>query len=533
MAQVIDTKSPVDVAEGGRPNRPEWFTSLQVAIGATAVTDDPAALDFFALDVFAGGEMLAAVVTPSTVGELQAAVKLLAAADVALIPRGGGLSYTEGYLARKAGAALIDMSKLNGLVELNLDDRYVTVETGMCWGALNDLLAPHGLRTPYWGPLSGLRSTVGGALSQGSVFLGSGEHGSVGDSVLSVAVVTADGSLLTTGSAAAGNAKPFLRYFGPDLTGLFIGDAGALGIKARATLRLIPRQKEIDFLSAEYTDPLQMIAAMSEISRQNLASECFSFDPVLLEQRKKRMSLFADAKTLLQVVKQSGVKAGLGLVKSGRDFVGEDKYSAHVAVEGKTAGEVAAKLEAAKKIFAVHGTATENSFPKALRAMPFTEPNSMLGPAGERWVPVHGIFPHSVARRAFAEIHAFFASKQALLDQHQIRIGYLCTTVAQQGYLIEPVFYWHDSHTAYHKRMVEADYLKKCGEPGANPSATAAVALLKAEMAELMRSLGGTHFQLGKFYNYRNGRDPAALALFDAIKHHLDPNRIMNPGVLK
>jgi FAD/FMN-containing dehydrogenase len=48
-----------------------------------------------------------------------------------------------------------------------------------------------------------------------------------------------------------------------------------------------------------------------------------------------------------------------------------------------------------------------------------------------------------------------------------------------------------------------------------------------------MRSLGGTHFQIGKFYTYREGRNPAALALFDAIKKQLDPNNIMNPGVLK
>ncbi len=529
MAQVMENHAASSEAR----RTPEWMTAVQVAIGAGAVTVDPAELNFYALDVFSGGASLAAVVTPATVDELQAVIKILTAADVAIVPRGGGLSYTEGYLAKRAASVLIDMSKLNRVVELNLVDRYLTVETGMCWGAINELLAPHGLRTPYWGPLSGLRSTVGGALSQGSVFLGSGEYGSVGDSVLSIDVVLADGSLMSTGSAAAGNAKPFLRYFGPDMTGVFVGDAGALGIKARATLKLIPRQKEIDFLSAEYDDPQLMIEAMSEVSRQALASECFSFDPVLLEQRKKRMSLFADAKTLLQVVKQSGVKAGLGLVKSGRDFVGEDKYSAHVAIEGRTAGEVAAKLDAAKKIFSAHGTLIENSFPKALRAMPFTEPNSMLGPAGERWVPVHAIFPHSVAQHAFSELQAFFISKRPILDKHQIRIGYLCTTVAQQGYLIEPVFYWQDSHTAYHKRMVEADYLKKCGEPGPSPEATAAVSILKVETAQLMRTLGGTHFQIGKFYSYRDGRNPAALALFDAIKKQLDPKNLMNPGVLK
>ena len=531
MAETLSAQAVVGTSEAAP--RPAWFTSLQVALGLGAVTEDATELAFFAQDVFTTGAPLSAVVSPASVDELQAAVKILASADVAIVPRGGGLSYTDAFLASKPHSALIDMSQLNRLVELNMTDRYVTVETGMAWGALNELLEPHGLRTPYWGPLSGLRSTVGGALSQGSVFLGSGEHGSVGDSVISIEVVLADGTMLSTGSAAAASTKPFLRYFGPDMTGLFVGDAGALGIKARATLKLLPRQTAIDFVSAEFSDPLDMIEAMSEISRNNIAAECFAFDPVLLEQRKKRMSLFADAKTLLQVVKRSGVKAGLGLVKSGRDFVGEDKFSAHVSIEGKTAGEVAAKVEIAKKIFAGKGAATENSFPKALRAMPFAAPNSMLGPAGERWVPVHAIFPHSTAQHAFTAIQAFFAGKQAVLDAHQIRVGYLCTTVAQQGYLIEPVFYWNDSHTAYHKRVVEADYLKKCGEPAANPNATAAVGALKAETARLMRSLGGAHFQIGKFYTYREGRNPAALALFDAIKKQLDPNHIMNPGVLK
>ena len=510
-----------------------WLSALEAELDTNTVTTDATELAFFSQDVFAQGECLAVIITPNSVDELQRALKILSAHDVAMIPRGGGLSYTNGYLAECPNAALIDTTKLDKLVELNIVDRYVTVETGMCWGALNDLLAPHGLRTPYWGPLSGLRSTVGGALSQCSVFLGSGEHGSVGDTVLSMDVVLADGTLLTTGSAAAANTKPFIRYFGPDLTGIFVGDAGALGVKVRATLKLIPREKEIDFVSAEFDDPLAMLAAMSAISRANIAAECFSFDPVLLEQRKKRISLLSDAKTLLNVVKQSGVMAGLGLVKTGRDFVNENKHSAHVAIEGQTAGEVAAKVEVVKKIFALKGSATENSFPKALRAMPFSAPNSMLGPAGERWVPVHGIFPHSVAQEAFAKLQAFFASEQLMLNQHHIRVGYLCTTVAQQAVLIEPVFYWPDDHTAYHKRVVEADYLKKCGEPNSNPSATAAVGALKAETAQLMRSLGATHFQIGKFYEYRHGRNPAALALFDAIKKHLDPKNLMNPGVLR
>ena len=59
------------------------------------------------------------------------------------------------------------------------------------------------------------------------------------------------------------------------------------------------------------------------------------------------------------------------------------------------------------------------------------------------------------------------------------------------------------------------------------------MAQLKREAADLMRSLGCTHFQIGKFYSYREGRNAASLALFDAIKAALDPKGLMNPGVLK
>jgi len=497
------------------------------------IIEDASELAFFGHDVFRAGGPLAAVVRPRDVAQVQTVVRTLVSHGVAVIPRGGGLSYTDGFLATLAPSVLLDLAGLDRMVELNLQDRYVTVETGMTWAALDAALEPHGLRTPFWGPLSGLKSTIGGALSQSSVFLGSGLNGSVGDAVLSIDVILADGSLLRTGSAAAGNSAPFLRYFGPDMSGLFIGDAGAMGVKVRATFRLVPRPQEIDFLSFEYDDPLQMLAAMSDVSRQGLASECFAFDPVLTEQRKKRMSLFADAKTLLQVVKQSGIKAGLGLVTAGRDFIAAHKYSAHVAIEGDNKAVVALRLEKARLALSAHGRQTENSFPKALRAQPFMAPNAMLGPAGERWVPVHGIFPHSQAQAAFTALEALFAERRADLDTHQIRVGYLCTTISNQALLIEPVFYWPDSHPEYHKRMVEADYLRRCGEPPANPAATAAVVALKREAADLMRSLGGTHFQIGKFYTYRDGRDATSLALFDAIKRALDPTGLMNPGVLK
>lgn len=506
--------------------------ALQNCLAANNVITDAEELIFFSQDVFGEGEIPIAVARPQSVADVQAVVRAVTDAGLAIIARGGGLSYTDGYIATQP-SVMIDLSAMNRIVEINCEDRYVVVESGAKWADIDAALAPLGLRTPYWGPLSGLRSTVGGALSQGSVFLGSGLHGGVGDAVIGIDVVTASGKILRTGSAGAGNTPPFMRYFGPDLTGLFVGDSGALGIKVRATFRLIPRPQALDFLSFEFTSSEKMLAAIAEISRQNIASECFAFDPYLAEVRMKRASLFADARVLANVVKQSGLLAGAKMAAAGRNFLKAGCFSAHVIIEADSEAAMVPRMKLARAIMSNGGTETDNSIPKAMRSTPFAVPNNMLGPAGERWVPVHGIFPHSKALAALRACEAVFAETRETMDKYCIKTGYLMSTVSQQSTLIEPVFFWPDSHTAYHKRMVERGYLEKIGEPADNPAARAAVHKLKRAVADTLRDLGAVHFQLGKFYDYRKGRDPSGLALFDAIKHQLDPNNRMNPGALR
>jgi len=442
------------------------------------------------------------------------------------------LSYTEGYLAPSGPAVVLDLAALNGLVALNLQDRYVVVECGMTWAALDTLLAQHGMRTPYWGPLSGLLSTVGGALSQGSVFLSSGLHGPVGDSVLGLKVLSACGELLQTGAAASGNTPPFMRWFGPDRTGAFIGDAVSLGTKVRASLRLIPRPRELGFLSYEFSDPALALAAMSEISRQGLAAECFAFDPYLVEVRLQRAGLINDAKTLLKVVRQSGLKAGAKLVGAGRGFVGSGRWSMHATFEADDVPGLQSRLLAARKILLPGGVAIEVSIPQALRAMPFSPPNSILGPAGERWVPVHGAFAHSQAARGMAVVEETLRAHASEMQAHDIRVGHLLTTGAAQGVLIEPVFFWPDSHSLYHQRVVQPAYRQRAGEPAANLEGRALMGRIKRDVADAIRQAGAVHFQIGRFYRWREGRDALALALHDALKQRMDPHGLLNPGVL-
>lgn len=505
---------------------------LQRAWGESACTTDRTECDYFAQDVYSQGEPLLAVLRPCSAEQLATAVGELTAAGVAVVARGGGMSYTDGYLATRQPSVLVDMSRLNRIIEINVEDGYVVAEAGVTWAQLHHALAEHGVRTPYYGPLSGLRATVGGALSQGSVFLGSARYGSAGDSVLGVDVLVASGEIIRTGAAAAGNSAPFFRHFGPDATGLFLGDCGLLGIKLRASLKLLPRHSHIDYLSWQFPDSSALLAAMAAVTRTALASEVCALDPALAQLRMRRASLSSDVKTLGKVIRKSGLVQGLKLVTSGRGFLDPEQFSLHITLEGDSAAEVAARVAAARVAVAKLGEEVENSIPKVMVANPFAPPNSMLGPSGERWAPVHAIVPHSQATQLMAALDALFAAERESMEQHGIFIGILMTTIAAQATLIEPCVYWPDSHTEFHRRNVEADHLVRIGCPGENLPARAVAQALKRNIADTMRSHGAAHFQIGKFYTYREGRDPAALALLAAIKRHLDPQGLINPGVL-
>src|SRR5690606_15845836 len=167
---------------------------------------------------------------------------------------------------------------MDDIIELNADDLYVTVGTGCTWDKLNAALEPTGLRTGYWGPLSGVNATIGGALSQNSAFFGSALSGTVAETVLGVTVVLANGETITTGSGGRTDAKPFSRYGGPDFTGMFLGDNGAFGVKVSATLRLWPRPSEVGYLSFGFKSMVDMAVAQAEMARTRFVAEGFGID---------------------------------------------------------------------------------------------------------------------------------------------------------------------------------------------------------------------------------------------------------------
>jgi FAD/FMN-containing dehydrogenase len=511
---------------------------LADAVGAENLISDPAAVADWCQDVFTTGPVALAVVRPGSTAEVAAAARVASAAGLSLVPRGGGLSYTSGYLPTGPRSVLVELDRMDRIVEVNLEDMYVTVEPGCTWAAIREALKGKGVRTPYGGPLSGLKSTVGGAMSQNSVWYGAGVYGTAADTAVSLEVVLADGSIVTTGSAVNRDASPFFRHYGPDLTGLFTGDNGAFGVKTRITLRLIPEPADRRFASFTFQDPAANFRAMAQVAREGLAAECFAFDPYLQKARMVRESVLTDVRTLSKVVSAKGsllggLVEGAKMVAAGRGFLDPEGFSLHLVVEGETEASTAVRLERARAIaLAEGGREVENTIPKVIHASPFPQPNSMLGPRGERWVPVHCVVPHSRAIPLYEAIEAVLARRKEEIARHEVGIGYLNFAVGHGATNIELVFHWKDELTNFHRREVEKRVLDRMDRFPPNPEARAFVTELRAELKDLMRRHGSTHFQVAKSYPLQQAMAPDTAALLQRIKRAVDPEGLMNPGCL-
>jgi FAD/FMN-containing dehydrogenase len=513
------------------------LAKLRNTLGANHVLCDAADREFFAMDVYNFRELPLAVVQPGSVEELQEIARIASTAGVAMVPRGGGASYTDAYLPTTTNSLLIDTERLNRIVEINQEDMYVTVEPGITWADMTSALAKHGLRTAFWGPFSGLKATVGGSMSQNSVSLGSGSYGVSADTALSFDIVLATGELLSTGSRATENASPFFRHYGPDLTGIFTGDAGAFGIKARITLRLVPLPAYSGTASFGFNAFDPMAAGMAAAGRTGIVADSFGLDPKL-QQGQLGKTKSSDALNAVWAVLKTSRNPIDGLIRvmkmaaAGKRFLTGFDYSAHYVVEGSSQAEVRAKLGQVRQAMAGHGTEIANTIPTVLRAMPFIPLYPILGPRGQRWVPMHGILPFSKSQafhQRISQLHAEYAER---MEQHKVEKAAMFSTISTNGFLYEPVFYWEDDRTPYHKRYLPQEYLDTLPEYAANPEGRALVAELRKKIQDIFSEFGAVHLQVGKSYPYMRGRQPQSVHILKDLKQSLDPDGLMNPGAL-
>jgi D-lactate dehydrogenase (cytochrome) len=516
------------------------LAALAAVLPAEAIAHDDATRAALASDVFfTGVAPPVACVRPNTTDQVVALVHAARATGFTLAPRGAGLSYSAGYVPADRRTVMVDLRGMDRILEINATDRYVVVEPGVTWEALYTALAPTGLRTPFWGTFSGRHATIGGALSQGAKFFGSGDHGSAAESVLSLDVVVGDGSIVTTGSAGTPHQPtPFYRYHGPDLTGVFLGDCGAYGIKTRIALQLVPRPGHVRTASFAFDTAGAMFGAMTTIGADLLAAECFAMDPFLVDLRMRFEGLDEDLESFRAVFRAGrglaqGLRDAAGLALRGRRFLADVGFMMSAVTEAASAEEAERKMRAVRAIAHERGGRDlPDSLPKVVRAAPFRRLNRLLGPAGERIVWFHAMLPNSRALALYEETERVFATFAADVERFGLRWGYLISVNGPSTFGLEPIVYWKDAPHPIHAEYIDPDHLARLPRHPPDPAAREAVTRIRTAVVTRWSELGATHLQIGREYPFLATRTAGTRAAYLAMKRAFDPDGLFNPGVL-
>ena len=168
------------------------------------------------------------VVYPHSSEEISEIVKVCSQYDIPIIPFGAGTS-VEGHIVALKGGVCIDLQLMNQLLEINHADMYATIEAGVTRNQLDEALKGSGFFFPI-GP--GVNATLGGMASTRASGTNAVRYGTMKDNILALNVVLASGQLIKTGSKAKKSSA------GYDLTRLFIGAEGTLGIITALTIKL-------------------------------------------------------------------------------------------------------------------------------------------------------------------------------------------------------------------------------------------------------------------------------------------------------
>ncbi|MEC0707070.1 glycolate oxidase subunit GlcD [Bacillus haynesii] len=413
-----------------------------------------------------------AVIAPRSKEEVSQIVKICNTHRIPIVPRGSGTNLCAGTCPTEGGIVLL-FKHMNRILEIDEENLTITVQPGVITLDLIHAAEEKGLFYPP-DPSSMKISTIGGNINENSGGLRGLKYGVTRDYVMALEVVLANGDIIRTGGKLA---KDVAGY---DLTRLFIGSEGTLGIITEATLKLIPAPETKKTVLALYQDIDSAAQTVSNIIAHKII-------PATLE--------FLDQPTI-QVI-EDFAKIGLPVHAKAVLLIEQDGTEEAVRREIAVIEEICKKGNAVSVQTAQTESEAENlreARRTALSALARLKPTTILEDA-------------TVPRSEIAEM---VKAINTIAEKHQISI---CTFGHAGDGNLHPTCTTDVRNSEEMKRVEQAfeDIFKKAVELGGTITGEHGVGEMKAPYLEL---------KLGK----------AGIAAMKAVKQALDPNSIMNPG---
>jgi FAD/FMN-containing dehydrogenase len=423
------------------------------------------------------------VVRPGTLEEISRILRLANETRTPVYVRGGGTDGGGSRGEKIRSSILIDMTRMNKVLEVDEISQTVTVQAGATWGKLNKEVEEKGWKLGFKGPYSGYGSTVGGSVAVQSNGYGSPRYGVVAEDMTNLKVVLPNGEILETGSAVNPNAKKFYRYcIGPDLAGIFIGSGGCFGLIAEVTLRLYPGAIDSAFGAYGFKD-------------YESCQKCYY--RWLKTREAEHVAWFA--KDGLEVNAPELAEEGYVSLLT---FVVEDQT--HELVEARTnllnqiAKEEGGESLDAEKYAKDDWNYKFELLPRWAAKIGQWQWNCHMIPAGDTLKDLKAIM-------------AFLDQREEELKKHNITHSTVSIAHKNAGHVSTSLYY-----------------------DQSNPEAVDLVKKLSDKYAEItITKNGGCNYWLGKiWYPYTIMRSPIYRKLLIKVKKAIDPNNIMNPGGL-
>jgi alkyldihydroxyacetonephosphate synthase len=458
---------------------------LRDVVGVDAVVAEPHRLERYAADTYwkalaaqASGAPLGlpdVAVLPADEAGVEAALRFANERGIPVVPRGGG-SGSQGGAVPVGGGILLDLARLDRILEVDEESLTVTAEAGVNGLDLERALNERGLMLPHY-PASVDLATVGGYVAARGSGVLSTRYGKIEDLVLSLRVALAGGDVIDTVSVPR-------HAVGPDLTQLFVGSEGTLGVITRATLQLAPLPAARRFEAVSFSSVPEGIAAVRSCLARGLRP------------------------SVVRMYDEAATRSSLGPV-------------------------VGREVEGVCTLFCFEGEpAVADAEAETLLALARERDAAVLdGELGETWwarrydfykPPYHpqlpAIWGTIEAVALYARIHGVYRAVKAAVEG----------PYAEHGLSLKVHFsHWYPWGTMMYGRFVV---------PDGGPDAVALHDRIWEDGVGAILGAGGVindHHGIGlKLAPYMRAQYGPALDTLRRIKEVLDPNRIMNPGKL-